>query len=284
MWMLLSACAAAGPPPGVRTEVYEIGRGDGPALAVRATWPEVGQGLPVVVFSHGMGGSKDAYAPLAEAWARAGYLVLQPTHPDSLAGEALRERLAVVRDPASFVRDPERLAAWDDRAREVTLVLDHLGDTAALGLDPARIDPERVGVGGHSFGGHTALVSAGLVPSLADPRTDAILLLSPPGPNGLGRYDGITAPTLLVTGSEDTSPGTPALGPEWRKKVLDELHAADEWLLYLDGADHSLGGIAGVRPPTETRERVIEATLAFWDATLRGSAAARAKLDAATAR
>ena len=56
-------------------------RGDD--LTVRVSAPVSGSGLPVVVFSHGFGGSLDKYAPLADFWAANGFVVLQPTHLDS---------------------------------------------------------------------------------------------------------------------------------------------------------------------------------------------------------
>src|ERR1044071_3671029 len=36
--------------------------------------------FPVIVFSHGAGGSKDGYAYLGETWAQAGYVCVHPEH------------------------------------------------------------------------------------------------------------------------------------------------------------------------------------------------------------
>src|SRR6185436_2695827 len=45
-----------------------------------------GQGpFPVIIWSHGAGGSKDNYLPLIEYWASYGYVTIQPTHSDSRA-------------------------------------------------------------------------------------------------------------------------------------------------------------------------------------------------------
>ena len=52
-------------------------------LHVKVTYPKADGKFPVIVFSHGFGGSKDTYASLTEYWAARGYVVIQPTHDDS---------------------------------------------------------------------------------------------------------------------------------------------------------------------------------------------------------
>ena len=56
----------------------------GQDLRVRVSAPTTGRDLPVVVFSHGMTLTMDNYAPLADFWAARGFVVIQPTHLDSL--------------------------------------------------------------------------------------------------------------------------------------------------------------------------------------------------------
>jgi predicted dienelactone hydrolase len=46
--------------------------------------PQAGQ-FPVIVFSHGAGGSGQNYFPLTHYWATHGYVIIQPTHNDSIA-------------------------------------------------------------------------------------------------------------------------------------------------------------------------------------------------------
>lgn len=296
MILLLVACAGAAP-DGVHTATAEIARPGEDPLQVRATWPEGEGDLPVIVLSHGMGGSRDGYAPIAQHWAAHGYLVVQPTHPDSLALRSPREKLALLRGREAFVRDPDNLSAWDERPAEVSLVLDTLGKPpgdlawlARAGLDPSRIDLEHVGIAGHSFGAHTAMLCGGLAVRVVgskhrEPRADAILLMSPQG-SGPGvpkeGFAAIDRPTLVVTGSEDRSVRT-GQGPEWRLEAWEGLTVPDRWLLWLDGAHHDLGGLSARLPASgdaDLLEAVLEVTTTFWDATLRSDPAARRKLDA----
>ena len=57
-------------------------------LQVRVTAPATGDALPVILLSHGHGPSNwlsslNGYAPLAEFYAKHGFVVIQPTHLSS---------------------------------------------------------------------------------------------------------------------------------------------------------------------------------------------------------
>ncbi len=54
-------------------------------LQVRITYPKEKGRYPVLVHSHGMYGSKDAYDPLVRHWVSHGYVCLQPSHSESLS-------------------------------------------------------------------------------------------------------------------------------------------------------------------------------------------------------
>src|SRR5260370_42486567 len=54
-------------------------------LRVRVLFPKANGPFPVIVFSHGAGGSGQNYFPLTAIWAALGYVVIQPTHDDSIA-------------------------------------------------------------------------------------------------------------------------------------------------------------------------------------------------------
>jgi predicted dienelactone hydrolase len=108
-----------------------------------------GTGLPLVIMSHGTGGSALGHADTAIALAEQGFIVAAPTHP----GDNIQEN--------SDVGQPEWMV---DRARHLSRTID-----AVLGTwkDRARVDPARIGVFGLSAGATTALVSLGGKPDLS---------------------------------------------------------------------------------------------------------------------
>ncbi|MHC5009822.1 MAG: alpha/beta hydrolase family protein [Planctomycetota bacterium] len=239
-------------------------------LHVRITYPREAGRHPLIVYSHGAYGSKDAYAPLVEHWASHGYICIQPTHEDSL-------RLGARSGEDVF-------RTWRSRPADVRFLLDSMDEIAerlpALG---ARLDRERIGVGGHSFGAHTAQLVGGVTTrarggepeSHRDPRVRAVLLISPQGRGDLlteTSFQGLVVPALIVTGSRDRGRG--GQSPTWRRDPFDLSPAGSKWLVWIDGADHGFGGITGRTRPGRRRNAdhvawVKAATLSFWNATLR---------------
>lgn len=151
----------------------------GQDLLVRVSAPAgTATALPVVVFSHGYGSSLDGYGPLTDFWAAGGFVVVQPTHLDS-------------RTVGLAADDPRTPRIWRHRVEDLTLVLDELDAlAAAVG---ARVDPDRIAVAGHSFGGQTAGNLLGLrvrdprtgeAPDLSDVRVKAGVLLATAGNGG----------------------------------------------------------------------------------------------------
>lgn len=248
----------------------------GRALPYRVTYPENAAGLPVIVWSHGMYGSQDNYQPLVEHWARHGYLVVQPSHSDSLkyGHGRLSEGFAL------STRD------WAQRPADVCLLLDRLSIDSKLS---AVGDWSRIGVGGHSFGAHTTQLLAGARPKvggdLSDPRPKAFLAISPQGESRLLQGDswsGLTRPMLFVSGDLDESPtGDP---PSWRRDPFENCPPGQKYLLWVKDAHHNFGGISGVTRRSSPRrpeqvEVVKSASLAFWDSYLKSSNAARTVLE-----
>ncbi|MBE1496182.1 putative dienelactone hydrolase [Amycolatopsis lexingtonensis] len=253
----------------------------GQDLQVRVTAPTTGGDLPVIVFSHGMTLGMDDYAPLAAFWAAHGFVVIQPTHLDSLG---------LAPD------DPRTPLIWRIRTDDLTGILDRFDaiEAAVPGL-AGRIDHERIAAAGHSWGAQTAstLVGARVVgadgtpgESMTDPRVRAAVLLCLPGTGGADLspmalqyfpfmspdFAELKTPSLIVAGDHDQSPLT-VRGPDW---FTDGFHLASGAtdLLTLFGAEHGLGGIQGAhdtRTTDESPERVAlvqRATLAYLRTTL----------------
>ncbi len=99
-----------------------------------------GKGLPLVVISHGNGGSALGHHDTAVTLAEAGFVVAAVTHTGDNHADSSKEALMM------------------ERPRHVSRVIDHLL-TKWSGRD--RIDGTRIGVFGFSSGGFTALAVVG---------------------------------------------------------------------------------------------------------------------------
>lgn len=126
-------------PPGVLT----VGPVELPATP---NCPTHGQNLPLVIISHGYGGSFLGHHDLAEKLADAGFVVISINHPGDNALD-----LSKTGDPSIFVSRP------NDIRRTLDFVLDR---------SPLRtvVDPQAIGFFGFSRGGYTGLVLAGATP------------------------------------------------------------------------------------------------------------------------
>lgn len=250
------------------------------ALQYRATFSRSAQNMPVIVWSHGAFGSHNAYNPLAEYWASHGYLVLQPTHSDSMREGTVPN----VKNPLSF-KD------WAQRPREVSYLIDQLENLETL--IPAlkgRVDRHLVGIGGHSFGAHTTMLLAGMQTKrlfrrgerddFLEKRARAFVMVSPQGTGKQIDQEALaamTGPFIMITGTKDDSvPNNKDF--KWRLEAWNHASAAaDRYLLLIADAHHGFGGISGTVRFTgagpadeDTVEAVRGAALAMFDAQLRG--------------
>jgi predicted dienelactone hydrolase len=262
------------------------------AGATAASWP-------LVVYSHGLGGSREGGALWGEAWAAAGVAVLHLEHEGSNTA-TLRAGLRQLRKAASA----EQLRA---RVADVRFALDQVQRLADQARLPGRSDApwaalrmDAIGVAGHSFGAHTTQAVAGqrfaVQAEVADPRPKAFIAFSPSSPAGerMGlqeSFGAITRPFMAVTGSLDGDPLGSYDRGEPRAAVYDGLPPGQRALLWLDGADHMTFG--GGRPggvgtgtlrrrPAVAAERqaghqalVAQITAAWWRLHLLGDPAAR---------
>lgn len=108
-----------------------------------AAYDRSGGPYPLVIVSHGFAITGSSYAWLAEQLASYGFVVVAPDHRESL-------------DPSGLWR------ATINRPLDILAVLDHLDGESREGSEYAGlIDTGTVGVIGHSYGGYTALATAG---------------------------------------------------------------------------------------------------------------------------
>jgi len=285
----------AGPYPVTEVEnlvLHDMKRGKD--LHVRIFYPNDAGKYPVIVFSHGAGGSQTCCDGLTRHWATHGYVTIQPTHDDSAVqrrnqGEENIRFMEAVREAL------KKPALWESRPRDISYVIDALPslENRIPGL-AGNMDAERIGVGGHSMGSYTAEAIAGAVVDLpgqagrsfADARVRAVLCLSPQGPGQFGlnerSFDQITLPFIGMTGSLDSL--GPVASPAWHKIPFERSQPGDKYHLFIEGANH----MSFIRPRTllpshATRGGDIfdytnSAALAFWDAYLKGDVDAKAYL------
>ncbi|MFM9059998.1 MAG: alpha/beta hydrolase family protein [Planctomycetaceae bacterium] len=262
----------------------------GTDLADKVSYPEGDGPYPLIVFSHGFGGNKDAFSTIARHWAGHGYVVIQPTHADGL-GRRDGDRTAAGGRPERLGRgglfaglnDADRIA---DRVADLVLILDSLAEIekAVPGLE-GRIDTKRIGVGGHSFGAYTTMLIGGVTVDLGgeqarsfrDRRVTCILPISAQGTGQQGltetSWAGLTIPMMTITGTRDRGVG--GQGVDWKKEPYAFSPPGSKYLVVIDGANHlSFGGGLGVRGSDVTDVVKLTSTF-FWDAFLKDSEPAR---------
>ena len=260
------------------------------APPLRVHLPQDRSLAPVVLFSHGLGGSREGNAYLGTHWALRGYAAVFLQHPGSDS--------SVWRDvPQRQRRQAMEQAAGAGnlllRVKDVKVVLDQLAqwnEDAGHALS-GRLDLGRVGMSGHSFGAVTTQAVSGQRfrgrLSLTDPRIKAAIAMSPSRPRRGGdsaeSFGDVGIPWLLMTGTRDLAPiGGADLAS--RLAVFPALPPGGAYELVLDGAEHSafsdrpLPGDAAPRNPNHHRA-ILALSTAFWDAWLRGDGAARRWLD-----
>jgi predicted dienelactone hydrolase len=116
--------------------------------AARDAEPAAGPRRPLVLLSHGFGGTASDLAWLGTALAAHGFVAAAINHPGN---NGLEDTTA------------ESYSLMWLRAVDLSAVIDALLDDKTFG---SRIDPARIGAAGHSFGGYTVIAVAG---GIADP-------------------------------------------------------------------------------------------------------------------
>jgi predicted dienelactone hydrolase len=264
-------------------------------IPLRLYLPDRVSAAPVVLFSHGLGGSREGSAFLGRHWAGRGYVAVFLQHPgsDSSVWQNVppAKRMAALKEAAG-------LASFIDRVKDVKAVLDQLKkwSLSEVSLLRGRLDLARVGMSGHSFGAVTTQAVSGQgFPrgrvSFTDARIKAAVIFSPSSPRRgtPGRaFGAVKIPWLLMTGTKDLAAiGNADLAS--RLAVFPALPPGGKYELVLDKAEHSaftdraLPGDKEPRNPSHHRA-ILALSTAFWDAWLGGDPAAKAWLEGADAR
>ena len=244
---------------------------------------------PVIIYSHGHGGSGSANGGsglTAQALADLGYIVIVPTHLDSTATY-----------PAWLTAqfDLDNAVSGLHRAADVQFALDQAA-TIVAGLPGYAVDLSAPVVAGHSHGAYTAALIAGLdtdrpgydaspgnpygLTSVADPRFHAAILLSPQsqdsnwGGLAASSWDDISIPLLTITGTLDAELGMGQAAWEGRLDPYRNGNGDNNYaVVYRDAAHNDIGGNTAIPGLTASIAGLIDR---FLDGQLHGDGAARA--------
>ena len=273
-------------------------------VPVKIYAPEDSKGapFPVIIYSHGLGGTKDGYSYLGQYWAAHGYVSVHIQHLGSddavWKGKGLLEELRGMEAAAS---DPKNLQL---RPQDVRFAIDQvitLEKDKSFAL-AGKMDTDNLAIAGHSFGAYTVMAVAGqgIGPDSGiryygpDPRVKCAIAMSsqPAHTRNLDdAYSKITIPIFHMTGTSDKSPfgarnkdaiigGTT---PEGRRVSFDHTQNAPAYLMTFKGGDHSVFSGERMRGDgsldASLHPLVLEASTAFWDANLKKDAGAQAWLD-----
>lgn len=241
-----------------------------------------GQKFPLIIWSHGFGGSRDGASFISRYVAAHGYIICHLTHhgTDSSLWEGKGGHPWDILQKVHITRETTL-----NRFADVPFALDSLAGHELVDM----MDFDRIGMSGHSFGAMTTQVMAGqLFPdaegnlmNLREPRFKAGIAYSPTTITHLSDaapeelYGPIGIPLLHMTGTEDASP-MENYGYERRLLIHEHTGHPEKYLHVLEGGDHMIyNGTRGKLGNNELREQheaeILETVLNFWNAQMKGA-------------
>jgi predicted dienelactone hydrolase len=245
------------------------------AVPVRLYWPSAAADrVPLVVFSHGIGGSRRGYSYLGQHWSSHGIASLHLQHVGSDRNLWFGNPLGLVGRLQDAAQEKEAI----ERPRDLRFAIDQLL-ASPLG---ERIDVKRIVAAGHSYGANTTLLAAGArvqrngqAVNLHDERVSAAIVLSAPpfyGEAEPARILGsVRAPTLHITATGDVIriPGYWS-GADDRIAVYEAIGSTHKALAVFEGGSHSMftdrPGTGGAELNPRVKQATKELSLAYLQA------------------
>ena len=236
------------------------------------------QQIPLVVFSHGIGGSREGYTYLGRNFAANGYASLHLQHVGSDRQLWFGNPFSLLSRLSGAAQDSEAI----DRVRDLSFALDQLLASPLGG----QIDRQRIIAAGHSYGANTSMLAVGATVkrdgkliALRDARISAAILLSAPPFYGTGDAKGIVGsidvPTLHITATDDdiSIPGYRS-GVADRVEIFQAIGAArpdtlraSKVLAVFRGGSHSIftdrSATGGIELNPRVKAATRDLTLAF---------------------
>lgn len=177
--------------------------------------------FPLVVFSHGNGGSRNQNTFWCDYLASHGYVIVSADHTGNASMTIIDGK------PISF-QGGERANSAKDRPLDVSFLLDQMirWDKGADKRFAGRIDTDHAAITGMSFGSYTAHWA-----SDQDPRFKAVIAMSGAPPS----HTNLTVPTLRMLGTEDRT-----IGVAGNKAIRENhaMHTGPSYLLELKNGGH----------------------------------------------
>jgi predicted dienelactone hydrolase len=251
--------------------------------------------LPIILFSHGLGGSCENYAYLGRHWAGCGFVSVHLQHFGS--DDGIWKDLPPSERVSALQRAAMNLANATNRPLDGSFAIDQLEKLNADETSPlkGRLNLKAIAIAGHSFGGFTTLALAGqtfmlplgMTKNFGDPRIKAAIQMSAPAPMSKRdldtTYGSIKIPTMHMTGTKDFLEILPQTKAEDRRIPFDHMGHAETCLVIFNDGDHMI--FSGRERTSATPEKleqdamfqtlICAATSAFWEAYLKGNAEAR---------
>lgn len=248
-------------------------------VPVRLYLPRARRPMPLVVFSHGIGGSRHGYTWIGQYLAGHGIASLHLQHVGSDRSLWGGNVFTVVGRLQIAAQESEAMA----RAHDLRFAL----DTLLMSELAPRFDADRIIAAGHSYGANTTLLVSGArverdgqVMDLRDDRVRAAIAISSPPFYGEGEprriLQTVTVPSLHVTCTDDVIriPGYYS-GADDRLAVFDAVGSGRKWLVVYDGGSHSMftdrGRSGGALNP-KVKKATQSLALAFVSAVFDGDA------------
>ena len=253
------------------------------AVPVRLYWPAVasaGRPVPLIVFSHGIGGTRRGYSYLGQFWASQGYASLHLQHVGSDRAIWTGNVFSTFGRLQAAAQEDEALA----RVQDLRFALDQM----LAGPMAPQIDTSRLIAAGHSYGANTTLLAVGARVErdgrpldLRDARLKAAIVISAPpfyGEASAERILGaIEVPSLHITATDDIIrvPGyfSPASD---RLAVYEATGGQGKALAVFEGGSHNIfsdrgySGGAGLNAQVKAATQAL--SMAFFGQVFEGDA------------
>ena len=209
---------------------------------------------PLVIYSHGSGGQRFVASDNAELLASHGFVVAAPDHVGNTAFDAFLGTEA-----------PDEQIAVDRPTDTAFVITELLAESEAADTPLAgALDPERIGIYGHSFGGYTALTAVSGTDSVPPDERIVAAIAQAPATRLItdAQLEAVAVPTMLLSGTADiTTPVADNTERAWELISGRPLYRVD----ITDGGHQSFTDVCDYQALAPELPDAPEALVAFID-------------------